>query len=231
MKSGDLVVLIQPQDSFVAVSGPGAIGLPASQTGKPVKQIDAIADGRRSAADIHRAIGGDPVLDDAISAGGSKPEPTFVKLRQFHRLADDYLGNDRVAVPTLETGRRVGLAEVELGFTESQARCEAARCLRCFANIILDVHKCVLCGLCADVCPVDVISFVPSEEVAPGSAGGTALLLDEERCVRCALCIERCPPDALSMGVWKGVGVPAMGLSQDVDSNLDCVPNQEVSLR
>ena len=44
MKSGDLVVLIQPQDSFVAVSGPGAIGLPASQTGKPVKKIDAIAE-------------------------------------------------------------------------------------------------------------------------------------------------------------------------------------------
>lgn len=164
----------------------------------PRTLIDAIADGRRSAADIHRAFGGDE----------APPQPaTIVKLTQFHRLDDDYDRHDRVAVPTLDTGRRIGLAEVELGFTAEQARCEAARCLRCFANIVLDVHKCVLCGLCADVCPVDVISLVPSEEI--GSApGGTALLIDEERCIRCALCIERCPPDALSMGMWKGVGVP-----------------------
>jgi NADPH-dependent glutamate synthase beta subunit-like oxidoreductase len=165
----------------------------------PRTLIDAIADGRRSAADIHEAF------------GGSQTEPekgTFVKLQQFHRLEDNYDGLDRMSVPTLETGRRIGLAEVELGFTEQQARCEASRCLRCFANIMLDVDKCVLCALCADVCPVDVISLVPSEELDPSTPGGTALLLDEERCIRCALCIERCPPDALSMGLWKGVGVP-----------------------
>jgi len=166
----------------------------------PRTLIDAIADGRRSAADIHRAFGGDD----------EPPHPTtFVKLGQFHRLEDDYDRVPRVDVPTLDTGRRIGLAEVELGFTEQQARCEAARCLRCFANIVLDVNKCVLCALCADVCPVDVISLVPSEDLDPATRGGTALLLDEERCIRCALCIERCPPDALAMGVWKGVGVPA----------------------
>ncbi len=165
----------------------------------PRTLIDAIADGRRSAADIHQAFGGDR----------TPPQPaTFVKLTQFHRLDDGYDQIERVSVPTLDTGRRIGLAEVELGFTEQQARCEASRCLRCFANIILDVDKCVLCALCADVCPVDVISLVPSEEIDPGVPGGTALLLDEERCIRCALCIERCPPDALSMGLWKGVGVP-----------------------
>lgn len=166
----------------------------------PRTLIDAIADGRRSAADIHRSFGGHTREREA---------GTFVKLTQFHRLDDDYDQIARVSVPTLPTGRRIGLAEVELGFTPEQARCEASRCLRCFANIILDVDKCVLCALCADVCPVDVISLVPSEEVDPGSPGGTALLLDEERCIRCALCIERCPPDALSMGMWKGAGVPA----------------------
>jgi formate dehydrogenase beta subunit len=172
----------------------------------PRTLIDAIADGRRSAADIHQAFGGDT----------EPPTPaTFVELSQFHRMSDDYDRHDRVAVPTLDTGRRIGLSEVELGFTPEQARCEANRCLRCFANIILDVNKCVLCGLCADVCPVDIISFVPSEEVG-GAPGGTALLLEEERCIRCALCIERCPPDALSMGMWKGVGVPASTGSDSV---------------
>jgi ferredoxin len=130
----------------------------------------------------------------------------MVELRQFHRLTDVYDRWERVEVPTLESGRRIGLAEVETGFTEEQARCEAARCLRCFANIMLDVGKCVLCALCSDVCPLDLISLVPASEV--GGTEGTALVLDEEKCIRCALCIERCPTKALSMGLWTGVGVP-----------------------
>lgn len=165
----------------------------------PRTLIDAIADGRRSAAAIHESFGGE--LPSATSG-------TMVELKQFHRLDDTYDRQDRLDVPTLETGRRMGLAEVELGFTPEQARCEANRCLRCFANILLDVDKCVLCALCADVCPVDVISLVPSEEIDESVTGGTALLLDEEACIRCGLCIERCPPDALSMGVWSGSGVP-----------------------
>jgi len=169
----------------------------------PRTLIDAIADGRRSAADIHRYFEGE--------FEQHKPG-TFVRLEQFHRLTDLYDRDDRVEVPTLETGRRIGLAEVELGFTEQQARCEAARCLRCFANIALDVQRCVLCALCADVCPVDIISLVPSEELDPTAVGGTALLLDETKCIRCALCIERCPTDALSMGLWSVVGVPEVEL-------------------
>lgn len=166
----------------------------------PRTLIDAIADGRRSAADIHRHFGGELPED--------RPGK-MVTLRQFHRLEDLYDRPDRVRVPTLETGRRMGLAEVETGFTPEQARCEANRCLRCFANIMLDIDRCVLCALCADVCPVDVISLVPSEEVDPRHGGGTALLLDETACIRCGLCIERCPPDALSMGMWTGSGVPS----------------------
>lgn len=166
----------------------------------PRTLIDAIADGRRSATAIHRYFGGEVAED--------KPGH-MIQLQQFHRLGDLYDRLDRVAVPTLETGRRMGLAEVETGFTLDQARCEASRCLRCFANILLDVDKCILCALCVDVCPVDVISIVTSEEVDSDYSGGTALLLDETKCIRCALCIERCPPDALSMGMWSGLGVPA----------------------
>ncbi|MGZ5382357.1 MAG: FAD-dependent oxidoreductase [Acidimicrobiia bacterium] len=166
----------------------------------PRTLIDAIADGRRAAAEIHQAFGG---------AVEERKPGTMVQLQQFHRLDDIYDRIGRVDVPTLPTDRRIGLAEVETGFTPEQARCEAKRCLRCFANILLDTSKCVLCALCADVCPLDLIDLVPSEEVAPGLPPGTALTLDETSCIRCALCIERCPTDALSMGLWTGVGVPA----------------------
>jgi NADPH-dependent glutamate synthase beta subunit-like oxidoreductase len=161
--------------------------------------IDAVADGRRAAASIHAALSpGD------ITATRRPGKMTIIE--DFHRQSDRYDEWDRLPIPSLPTQRRIGLQEVETGFTEEQARREASRCLRCFLNILLDVHSCVLCGLCADVCPVDVISLVPSESIGR-EPGGTVLLLDESRCIRCALCIDRCPSRALSMGVWSGVGV------------------------
>jgi NADPH-dependent glutamate synthase beta subunit-like oxidoreductase len=162
----------------------------------PRSLIDAIADGRRVAADIHGSFGG---AEDRAAAG------TMIPLRDFHRLEDVYDRIPRHSVPSLATDRRTGLAEVELGFTEEQARAEAQRCLRCFSNIQLDMGICVLCNLCVDVCPVDVISMVPASDFGQDEEG-TALLLDESRCIRCALCIERCPTKALSMATWIGVG-------------------------
>lgn len=164
----------------------------------PRTLIEAIADGRKVAASIHERFSGE-VADT--------PSGHLVELQQFHRFDDPYDRWDRLPVPTATTDRRVGLGEVELGFTEQQARCEASRCLRCFANIQLDVDKCVLCALCADVCPLDLIELVPAEELG-GVVGHTALTLNELACIRCGLCIERCPPKALSMSVWTGVGVP-----------------------
>ena len=164
----------------------------------PRTLIDAIADGRTVAADIHRTFTGEEPPE---------VEGQLVELSQFHRLDDTYDRVDRISVPVLSTDRRMGLREVELGFTEQQARCEAARCLRCFANIELDVDACVLCALCVDVCPLNIISLVPAEEIGE-EPGATALLLDETSCIRCGLCIERCPPNAFSMAVWSGIGVP-----------------------
>ena len=123
----------------------------------------------------------------------------------------EYLGAMRSARGAWPLGDQLGSAVADNGgadgFTEAEARLEASRCLRCFLNITLDVGSCVLCGLCADVCPTNVISLVPSEELN-GEPGKTALLLDESRCIRCALCVERCPSRALSMGMWSGFGIP-----------------------
>ena len=164
----------------------------------PRTLIVAIAEGRQAAASIHTRFTGEVP---------ERQPGTMVALEQFHRLDDVYDRMDRLEIPSLPSERRIGLQEVELGFTPDQARCEAKRCLRCFANILLDVDSCVLCALCSDVCPLDLIALVPAAEVGAGE--GTALTLDESACIRCALCIERCPTGALSMGVWSGVGVPA----------------------
>jgi NADPH-dependent glutamate synthase beta subunit-like oxidoreductase len=41
-------------------------------------------------------------------------------------------------VPALPIERRTGVAEVECGYTEEQARREASRCLRCWINTIFE---------------------------------------------------------------------------------------------
>jgi NADPH-dependent glutamate synthase beta subunit-like oxidoreductase len=174
----------------------------------PRNLIDAIAEGRRVADGMHKAFGGD---DDARESGA------LLELKNFHRLTDLYDRIPRQEIPSLPTDRRIGLAEVETGYTQDEARREAQRCLRCFSNIQLDVDKCVLCGLCVDVCPFDLISMVPAADFDAGGAG-TALLLDEEMCIRCGLCIERCPTDALSMSTWVGVGALQMPQLVGVDA-------------
>lgn len=162
--------------------------------------IDAVADGRRAAASIHAALSPEDIT-------ATQRQGTMTIVEGFHRLSDQYDEWDRVSIPSLPTQRRIGLQEVETGFTEDEARLEASRCLRCFLNILLDVDSCVLCGLCVDACPVDVISLVPADTIG-GEPGTSALLLDESRCIRCGLCVDRCPSRALSMGAWSGFGVP-----------------------
>ena len=159
----------------------------------PRNLIDAVADGKRAAASIH-----------AASAPASPPLAAARAMRLqdlpgFRRVSSGYDAIERVAVPVVPTDRRVGFAEVEVGFDEADATLEALRCLRCFDNVMLDPALCILCGLCVDVCPTDCITIVRADRIGAGSEAQSALLLDEDRCIRCGLCVNRCPPRALSM--------------------------------
>jgi ferredoxin len=120
---------------------------------------------------------------------------------------------DREAAPTLDVGRRTGIAEVETGYDEAQARAQAARCLVCHVQTIYDPENCVLCNRCVDVCPEYCLSIVPladldldpdvrAELETRADANGlplSAMLKDDERCIRCGLCAIRCPTDAMTM--------------------------------
>jgi len=121
-------------------------------------------------------------------------------------------------MPVLSANRRVGIAEVELGFDEEQGRAEGNRCLKCQVNTIFDGSKCILCAGCVDVCPENCLRLVDLTQVSgddrydalirnrygvgpselkPRQAG--AILKNEEKCIRCGLCAERCPTDAITM--------------------------------
>ncbi len=120
---------------------------------------------------------------------------------------------DREAPPTLDVGRRTGIAEVETGYAEAEARRQAARCLLCHVQTIYDPEKCVLCNRCVDVCPEYCLAIVPFEELDLPEAERAALaeradgrglplsamVKDDDRCIRCGLCAIRCPTDAMTM--------------------------------
>lgn len=163
----------------------------------PRNLIDAIADGQRAAASIRRSLGHEP---------GGAAHQIHVELRTgFRRLSTGYDAIPRQEVPVTPTERRIGFAEVEVGYDAHTARVEALRCLRCFDNVMLSPELCILCGLCVDVCPPDCITITRADRVGIGTADQSVLLLDEDLCIRCGLCVNRCPPGALAMVFAKEV--------------------------
>jgi formate dehydrogenase beta subunit len=120
--------------------------------------ISAVADGKKAAEGIDRYLRG----------AEWKPKPRYVQITilDHHEMTEHYDEYSRLGVPVIPLERRTGIAEVESGFTEDQARREASRCLQCWINTIFDGNEeegteCILCGGCVDVCPENCLSLVP----------------------------------------------------------------------
>ena len=112
----------------------------------PRNLIDAIANGKRAAQSIHEFL----ASDDASLA--SRLDIEKIPTRDYRMIAGFEL-MDRQAPPTLDVGRRTGIAEVETGYGPEEARQQAARCLICHVQTIYDPERCVLCNRCVDICP------------------------------------------------------------------------------
>ena len=52
----------------------------------------------------------------------------------------------------------------------------------------IDEDKCVGCGLCVDVCPVEAITLE-----------GDKAKVDEDKYTECGQCVEECPNEAISI--------------------------------
>jgi len=120
--------------------------------------INAVADGKKAAEEIDKFIRGPEW----------QPKSQYVQITvlDHHKMAKQYDEYSRLAVPVIPLERRTGIAEVETGFTEEQARREASRCLQCWINTIFEGteasgSECILCGGCVDVCPENCLQLVP----------------------------------------------------------------------
>ena len=125
--------------------------------------INAVADGKKAAMEIDKFLRGPEW----------KPKEKYVQITvlNHHEMAAHYDEYSRLTVPALPIERRTGVAEVETGYTEEQARTEASRCLQCWINTIFegveaDGTECILCGGCVDVCPENCLSLVPLKNFA-----------------------------------------------------------------
>jgi NADPH-dependent glutamate synthase beta subunit-like oxidoreductase len=120
--------------------------------------INAVADGKKAAEQIDKFLRG--------SEWQPKPQYVQITVLDHHKMAEQYDEYSRLAVPVIPLERRTGLAEVETGFTEEQARREASRCLQCWINTVFEGteangSECILCGGCVDVCPENCLQLVP----------------------------------------------------------------------
>ena len=172
----------------------------------PRNLIEAVANGKRAAHSIHEHLAGKSArIETRLEV------ETLVTSR--YRMTAGFEVYDREAPPTLDIGRRTGIAEVETGYEAEAASIQAARCLVCHVQTIYDPEACVLCGRCVDICPEYCLALVPFEELdlpederqtlAARAYGGnlplSAMVKDDERCIRCGLCAIRCPTDAMTM--------------------------------
>ncbi len=176
----------------------------------PRNIIDAVANGKRAALSIDEMFrgGGEAIRYELLVE--QVPTRRFTRPEEYERIP-------REAPPTIDLGRRTGISEVESGYSTSQARRQAERCLACHVQTIYDAEKCVMCNRCVDVCPEYCLSLVPVDQLDldPGTKQTladhyavdptlqmTAMIKDDETCIRCGLCAVRCPTEAMTMEVF-----------------------------
>jgi len=107
----------------------------------PSIAVDAVAAGQQVAISIDKYLQGEDLTENRPPkpAGNAwKPIPKDVKVQP------------RAEMPMLPVAKRINnYDEIELGFTEEQARAEAARCVDC--------GGCCECKLCVDACKAGAI--------------------------------------------------------------------------
>lgn len=117
----------------------------------PKFAIDAIAAGREGAESLHRFVH----PNASLTIGRNRREFSELDKQNIKLASYDH-------APRQEAGMDENIdvahsfADAHLTLSEEQVRIETARCLGCGASIV-DLNKCIGCGLCTTKCEFDAI--------------------------------------------------------------------------
>ena len=190
----------------------------------PRNAIDAVANGKHAAQSIHAYLTGERGKSVELDLHEGGVEIIVHDTKRYGREWG-YEKIQRVPIPILPIDRRVGVAQVEQGYTEEQARREGSRCLHCWENTTFEPMgeetgtECILCGGCVDICPESCIDLVALDRIeasddlaaqleaendvvitgAKDDLVGSVMIKDEDVCIRCGLCAMRCPVGCITM--------------------------------
>jgi putative selenate reductase YgfK subunit len=170
---------------------PGIFAAGDAVTG-PATVVEAIGGGKKAAEAIDRYLSGIPQ---------PKMPPLPIRRKRVDWLevpAATKMVLKRPEMPLLNIERRrTTFQQVELGYSENQAREEARRCLRC------DV--CLRCGKCVEICRDKMeINALKLGYLDFDHPVDTDFRVTEEKCILCGACAANCPNNAIQIEDRKG---------------------------
>ena len=184
----------------------------------PKNIIWAVAQGHEAALSIHRLLSGEDITERPLPEVHVSSQKMGIHEWSYD---NDISSEKRFKVPHRD--KVVALkdirAEVELGYDVKLALGEAHRCLNCDVQTVFSNTLCIECDACADICPMDCITFTENGEeadlrsrlrapsvhpdqdlyVSSDLKTGRVMVKDEDVCLHCGLCAERCPTGAWDM--------------------------------
>ncbi len=147
--------------------------------------VNAVAAGRRGAFSIHQYLLGETVVGDPLGYIHSMGELTEIP----PEVTAPYGQQSRVAMPRLAAETRAScFEEVETGFTDEQARAEAARCMECGCR---DAHECTLRGYATDYGATGT-RFAGDKRNYQRDDSHELLVYEEHKCIQCGCCVRAC---------------------------------------
>lgn len=166
--------------------------------------IEAAADGRKIARQVHQKLNGIKGYQDIIKIS----EATQTGRERNY----DFITRQPMdEIPIQE--RKEKFKEVDTGFSMEKALIEARRCYLCHYNFQIDIGRCIYCLKCIDVMPVDCIMM--AKDIRVSKDGNLeyvktenwdevqAIAIDNDKCIRCGNCYRACPVGCISLSRYE----------------------------
>jgi len=122
--------------------------------------IDAIADGKMGCESMHRHV------HEGQSLTINRDLRQFIELNKDEVVIHGYDNAGRQTPGTTGVSPKTTFADTRLPLTDEQVKKEAGRCLSC-GRTVVDLNRCIGCGLCTTRCEFDAIHL---ERDLPGAS-------------------------------------------------------------